>query len=146
LMTTTAGASAQHLSFVRPLAGLPGQTEYTLAPFDDSGALFTLTGSTPGGPQFFVAAPRVFFKSYAPTLSAEATADLGLVATGAAAAEDPPVAGVAPFAYSPATDVPAADSPVLAASAPVEFQVLVVLTLGANLAEHTANLSAPIVV
>ena len=62
------------------LPGLPGHHEWTLAPLDETGLLFTLR-SEPDGvrpARLFVVEPHAFFPDYAPTVPSEARAALGL--------------------------------------------------------------------
>ena len=62
------------------LPGLPGHVEYTLAPLDDSGVIFTLRSAPEGARpvRLFVAEPHAFFPQYAPSIPASARTALGL--------------------------------------------------------------------
>lgn len=138
-------AAAQDLSFVRPMAGLPDLAQFTLAPFDDSGALFTLTSSMPGGPQFFLAVPQVFFPNYYPKLPGTVLADIGLntiTSTGSLVLETTSSTQQG-HGLAREQDTESAQAP---ERKQAQEYLLVILTLGADLSEHTANLSAPIVV
>ena len=63
-----------------PLPGLPDHHEWTLAPLDETGVLFTLRSepadARPG--RLFGVEPHAFFPDYAPRVPAEARAALGL--------------------------------------------------------------------
>ncbi|KSW29456.1 flagellar assembly protein FliW [Cellulomonas sp. B6] len=62
------------------LPGLPDHHEWTLAPLDETGVLFTLR-SEPADARpvrLFVVEPHAFFPDYAPRVPAEARAALGL--------------------------------------------------------------------
>ena len=79
------------LDFVTPPPGMGGLTRFTLASLDDVGLLFALRSLEDPAVRLFAVAPVPYFPDYAPSLDAQTREDLGLgvVATGAAPADDP---------------------------------------------------------
>jgi flagellar assembly factor FliW len=78
--TTTAPAApaVRVLSFVEPLPGFPGRTDYVLVPADGAGLLFWLQSVAPDGPRFLAVPARAYFPGYAPVVPAAVRAELGL--------------------------------------------------------------------
>ena len=68
------------LRAVAPLPGLPGLDEFELEPLDDTGVLFALRSTSPGGRdvRLFVVEPHTFFPDYAPTVPDQTLELLGV--------------------------------------------------------------------
>lgn len=63
------------VEFVEPLPGLSSGTQFTLAPLDEDGLLFSLRG---GDTRLFLVQPGPYFREYTPSLQASTLAAVHL--------------------------------------------------------------------
>ena len=77
VVTMAAMTTAQPLHFAEPLPGFPDETDYTLAPIDEHGVLYSLRAASLPGVRFVLAPADVFFAEYRPDLGAAVAPVLG---------------------------------------------------------------------
>lgn len=73
-----AGSGPAVVTMVHPMPGFPDARRFALERLDDAGTLWALRSLDVGGLQFLVVPPDPFFPGYAPELSDDTAAELGL--------------------------------------------------------------------
>lgn len=72
------GSGPAVVTMVHPMPGFPEARRFGLERLDDAGTLWALRSLDVGGLQFLVVPPAPFFPGYAPELTDETAAELGL--------------------------------------------------------------------
>lgn len=72
------GEVPEQIRFVEPPPGMSSLSQFVLAPLDSQGLMFTLRAADHPGTRLFAITPFPYFPDYAPRLSDEARAVIGL--------------------------------------------------------------------